>query len=64
MRQEAASAGFYKSSWGKHPRIRLLAIEDVLESGKAVEYRRPGDATFRRARRSRPGQDQLSMNYD
>ena len=30
MRKEAASAGFYESPWGKHPRIQLLTIEDLL----------------------------------
>ena len=38
MRQEAASAGLYKSALGEHPRIQLLTIEDVLESGKTVAY--------------------------
>ena len=38
MRQEAASAGPYRSALGEHPRIQLLTIEDVLESGKTVDY--------------------------
>lgn len=39
MRQEAASAGFYESPWGKHPRIQLLTIADLLE-GKKIDYPR------------------------
>ena len=42
---------------------QLLTIEDELEGGKTVDYPRPAGATFQRARRLRPGQDQLSMNY-
>jgi len=37
MRTEAASAGFYESPWGKHPRIQLLTIADLL-AGKKVDY--------------------------
>jgi site-specific DNA-methyltransferase (adenine-specific) len=37
MRKEAASAGFYKSPWGKHPKLQLLTIEELL-SGKGIDY--------------------------
>jgi len=37
MRKEAASAGFYKSAWGKHPRLQLLTIEELLR-GKGIDY--------------------------
>jgi len=30
MRAEAASAGFYKSMWGNHPRLQLLTVADLL----------------------------------
>jgi hypothetical protein len=39
MREEAASAGFYDSPWGKHPRIQLLTVGEVLE-GKGIDYPR------------------------
>lgn len=39
MREEAASAGFYSSPWGKHPRIQLLTVADLL-SGKGIDYPR------------------------
>lgn len=52
MRQEAASAGFYQSPWGKHPRIQLLTIEDLL-GGKSVDYPYVADVTFKKAQRMR-----------
>ena len=53
MRREAASAGFYESPWGKHPRIQLLTIEDLL-GGKSIDYPQAGDVTFKKAQRVRP----------
>ena len=54
MRKEAASAGFYKSPWGKHPRIQLVTVEDLL-TGKGID-RPPAQAsvTFKRAPRAAP----------
>lgn len=49
MRTEAASAGFYASPWGKHPRLQILTVEDML-TGKGID--RPpaqASATFKRA---------------
>lgn len=39
MREEAAEAGFYQSPWGKHARIQLLTVEDLL-GGKGIDYPR------------------------
>ena len=51
MRKEAASAGFYKSPWGKqYPRIQLLTIEDLL-GGKKIDYPESTDVTFKKAQR-------------
>ena len=36
MRKEAATAGFYESAWGKHPRIQLLTIKELL-AGRKVD---------------------------
>jgi len=33
MRKEAANAGFYISPWGKHPRLQILAVEDLHYPG-------------------------------
>lgn len=39
MRAEAASAGFYSSSWGQFPRLQLLTVEELL-AGKGIDYPR------------------------
>jgi hypothetical protein len=54
MRKEAAGAGFYTSPWGKHPRLQLLTIEDLL-TGKGIN--RPPvqtSVTFKRAPKAHP----------
>jgi len=49
MRKEAASAGFYTSPWGKHARLQLLTVEDLL-TGKGID-RPPAQTstTFKKA---------------
>jgi len=49
MRKEAASAGFYTSPWGKHSRLQILTVEDLL-TGKAID-RPPAQTsvTYKRA---------------
>lgn len=37
MRSWAAGQGFYESPWGKHPRLQLLTVEELLE-GKGINY--------------------------
>ncbi len=37
MRAEAASAGFYQSQWGRHPRIQILTVAELLQ-GKGIDY--------------------------
>ena len=53
MRTEAASAGFYESPWGKHARIQLLTVADVL-GGKGIDYPRTAgtNVTLKAAPRS------------
>jgi len=36
MKVEAASAGFYKSYWKKHPKLQIITIEELL-SGKTID---------------------------
>lgn len=52
MRAEAASAGFYKSAWGDHPRIQLLTVSELL-TGKGIDYPAPRytNITSKRAER-------------
>jgi DNA modification methylase len=50
MIEEAASAGFYDSPWGKHPRIQILTVEHLMD-GYRIDYPRTRDvdATYKRA---------------
>jgi len=50
MRKEAASAGFYESPWGKHPRLQLLTVEELL-GGRGIDYPRTAGSnrTFKQA---------------
>jgi DNA modification methylase len=53
MRAEAAGAGFYESAWGRHPRIQLRTVRELLE-GKGVDYPHVtgSNVTIRRAERA------------
>ena len=50
MRAEAASAGFYKSPWGKYPVLQILTIEELL-NGKTIDCPPLGqvNVTFKKA---------------
>jgi hypothetical protein len=69
MRKEAASAGFYESPIGKHPRLQILTIAELLggETIDAPSRAQRVDVTFRRAPKveRREGEqltlDELSM---
>jgi DNA modification methylase len=37
MRSWAAGHGFYESPWGKHPRLQLLTVGELLD-GKRIDY--------------------------
>jgi DNA modification methylase len=37
MRTEAASAGFFESPWGKHPRLQLRTVAELFD-GKGIDY--------------------------
>lgn len=54
MREDAASAGFYTSPWGKHARIQLLTVADLL-AGKGIDYPRTAgtNVTLKAAPRAR-----------
>ena len=54
MRKECASAGFYTSPWGRHARLQILTVEDLL-TGKTID-RPPAQTsvTFKRAPKALP----------
>ena len=55
MRAEAASGGFYRSgaegvgTWGKHPRLQLLTIRELLDGRRIDMPPLSGNLTFRQA---------------
>lgn len=63
MRAEAANAGHYESCWGKHARIQLLTVSDLL-AGKSVDMPPVTgvNVTYKRARRRCPdGPSQMHL---
>jgi len=55
MRKEAASADFYRSPVGTHPRLQILTVTELL-SKKGIDYPAPlqrADVTFKPAPRAR-----------
>lgn len=58
MRKEAASAGFYESPWGKHPKVQLLTVGELLE-GKTVDMPRTAgtNRTFKKAPKAKGGKE-------
>lgn len=53
MRAEAASAGFYVSRWGTHPRMQLRTVAELLE-GKVIDYPPTrAETTFKKAPKAR-----------
>ena len=55
MRREAASAEFYESAWGKHPRLQIVTVDELLD-GKKLDAPPPRQTsvTFKRAPRALP----------
>lgn len=71
MRAEAAAAGFYRSgsegvgSWGNHPRIQLLTVDELLDERRIDMPSPSGNLTFPRAprvERRRPTTEPLFRN--
>jgi len=63
MRAEAASAGFYSSPWGRHPKVQLLTVGDLLRGMRVDMPPATGvNVTFRKARKhGKGGSDQLTL---
>ncbi len=58
MRTEAASAGFYESPWGKHPRLQLLTVEELLDGERIDMPPQQSSVTFKRAPKAKKEQDE------
>jgi len=64
MRSEAASAGFYESPWGRHPRIQILTLAELL-TGKKIDCPATEgvDVTFKRAPKHVPAEGAQQTNF-
>jgi DNA modification methylase len=61
METECASAGFYRSPWGNHPRLQILTMPQLL-SGSRIDYPPTLNVTHRRAPRAEmPQPEQLTL---
>lgn len=62
MREEAASAGFYESPWGKHPRLQLFTVAALLE-GMRIDCPPSSQAhvTFKKAPKAEAKADTASL---
>jgi DNA modification methylase len=65
MVREAASAGTYQSLWGRHARLQILTIAELLD-GKRIDSPpvRQTSVTFRRAPRATPKVAEQQSLYD
>jgi hypothetical protein len=55
MRTEAASAGFYKSPWGSHPRLQMVTVGELLAGLKLdAPPSRQTSVTYKRAPKALP----------
>ena len=65
MRTEAASAGFYKSPWGQHPRLQIVTVGDLL-SGQRLDIPpvKQTSVTFKRAPKATPRGPKQSRIFD
>ncbi|MEO0248712.1 MAG: DNA methyltransferase, partial [candidate division WOR-3 bacterium] len=60
MRTEAASAGFYKTPYGNHPKLQILTVKELLD-GRRINYPPQyarEDKTFKKAPRVGPRGEQ------
>ena len=66
MKKEAASAGFYKSPYGSHPRIQLITVAELLD-GKTLDlppeaFQKVNVAVDKSGQGKNP--DQMTLNSD
>jgi site-specific DNA-methyltransferase (adenine-specific) len=65
MRKEAAGGGFFETPWGKHPRLQLLTIAELLD-GRLIDYPRVTNAnqTFKAGPRAKRAVDKPASLFD
>ena len=57
MKTEAAGLDFYESPWGRHPRIQLRTVGELL-AGKGIDYPHVTGANVKHRRAQRAQTDQ------
>jgi site-specific DNA-methyltransferase (adenine-specific) len=65
MRTEAASAGFYTSPWGTHPKLQIITVGELLD-GRTIDYPRMtgSNATFKRAPKAKAKESKGPSLFD
>jgi hypothetical protein len=65
MREEAASAGYYESAWGRHPRIQLLTVGELL-AGNGIDYPQTAgvNRTYKQAPKARKVAEPIRGLFD
>jgi hypothetical protein len=65
MRAEAASVGLYESSWGKHPKVQVVTVGELLE-GKRIDTPplHQADRTFKKAPKAVQEHENLALGLD
>lgn len=62
MRKEAASAGFYTSPWGQHPRMQLLTVGELLAGTARLDFpRSQANVTFKKAPKAAAPDDEQKL---
>jgi site-specific DNA-methyltransferase (adenine-specific) len=62
MREDAAAAGIYTSPWGKHARLQIVAVGELL-AGRTIDTPplHQADRTFKKAPRSQANHEALAL---
>jgi site-specific DNA-methyltransferase (adenine-specific) len=64
MRKEAAEAGFYTSSWGKHGRVQIMTVKELLDGSQfSCPPIRPSGTTYSLPRKVERKTDQGSLKF-
>jgi hypothetical protein len=65
MRAEVASAGFYRSPWGNHPKIQILTVGELLD-GRTLDIPRTAgiNKTFKKAPKARKAKGKNPSLFD
>jgi len=66
MREEAGQAASYTSAWGKHPRMQILTIKELLDD-KKIDYPQTAgmNVTFKPAPKAQePTPEQSSFGFE